>query len=180
MSTNYPITRTRIFLNGPKDWDEWIMLLESSALRYDIWQYVNPATPKDQLPRLIEPVRPTPTSVRELNIDGPYESFDTPAQNQTPTEAGNPKPIAKSMLTELEKDKLEELLDEYAHDYEKYLAQDQAYGLLRVRIQESVRREFLLAYCKEKDLYDMLVTLQNRFAQTAEHKEMSSSYDGTI
>jgi len=36
---------------------------------------------------------------------------------------------------------------------------------------EGVRREFLLAYCKKKDPYDMLIALRNRLAQTLEHKE---------
>ncbi len=88
-----------------------------------------------------------------------------------PAVTDNLQPLSKSDLRELEKDKLEELLERYTYDYKRYLAQDQAYKSLRVRIQESVRREFLLAYCKEKDPYDMLIALRNRLAQTPEHKE---------
>ncbi len=52
MSTNSSTTKTQVFLNGPKDWDEWIMLVEFAALKDDVWIYVNPATPKSNLPKL--------------------------------------------------------------------------------------------------------------------------------
>jgi hypothetical protein len=129
MSQISSIARTQVFLNGPKDWNEWIMLLEFAALKDDIWQYVDPATPKDKLPELSEPIRLTPTFARELDIDGLYAlvrtpTVRTPTESETPTEVGNPKPIARSKLTELEKDKLEELLEEYSHNYKKATCQE--------------------------------------------------------
>jgi hypothetical protein len=45
------------------------MLLEFAALKDDIWEHVDPATLKDQLPKLVQPVQPTPTFVQSLNID---------------------------------------------------------------------------------------------------------------
>jgi hypothetical protein len=87
MSTSSPsIVKTQIFLNGPKDWDEWIMLLKFVALNSDVWKYVNPETPLDKLLKLIEPVRPTLTFVQAMKLS----TLSTPNSSSTPTEAEDP------------------------------------------------------------------------------------------
>jgi hypothetical protein len=87
MSTNPTAIKTHVFLNSPKDWDEWIMLLEFAALKNDVWKYVNPATPKSDLPRLTEPIRPTPSFVQSLRLNRPYRATPAPDSivSDTPT-----------------------------------------------------------------------------------------------
>jgi hypothetical protein len=62
-------------------------------------------------------------------------------------------------------------MDKYTLSYKKFLVQELAHNQLRSRIQESVQREFLLAYCKSEDPYEMLVALRYRLAQTDKQKE---------
>ncbi len=84
-----------------------------------------------------------------------------------------PKPILtlRFQLTAIEKEAYDELLVKFKFKYKKYLMQECGYKKIHTRIQESVRREFLLAYCKSVDLYDTLIALQNRLEQTPKQKE---------
>jgi hypothetical protein len=86
------IVKTQIFLNRPKDWDEWIMLLKFAAVNSDVWKYVNPETPLDKLPKLIELVRLTLTFVRVMKLS----TLSTPDSSSTPTEAEDPVRLTKS------------------------------------------------------------------------------------
>jgi hypothetical protein len=93
MSTSsLSIVKTQIFLNGPKDWDEWIMLLKFAALNSDVWKYVNPETLLDKLPKLIEPVRPTLTFVQAMKLS----TLSMLDSSSTPTEAEDPVRLTKS------------------------------------------------------------------------------------
>ncbi len=66
MSASPLTVRTQIFLNGPKDWDEWILLLKHAALKDNIWEFIDPDTLKDKLPKLVELIEPTPASIRAM------------------------------------------------------------------------------------------------------------------
>ena len=160
--------RTQIFLNSPKDWDEWILLLETEATRQRIWVYVNPKTPLSELPKLTEPVRPNAAAVRALFPAA--TGVSTPARSISSTPAPEP-PVTKSTLKPAERDLYDELYEDYLRSYKEYKKKEQALLDLRVRIQESVRREFLLAYCRGDNSYEILVALRDRLAQTPEHKE---------
>jgi hypothetical protein len=48
--------RVAIILNGSNDWDEWLEVVRTKALGNDIWEFVNPATAKAELPTLAEPL----------------------------------------------------------------------------------------------------------------------------
>ncbi len=121
------------------------MLLRHAAQKDDLRLYINPATPKDKLSKLVEPIRPTPMFVRGLGIDRPPQLVaNTPASTQSSStlSAGGTflasstgdtsqsptleigiqltRRIPKSALTDIEKDVLEELLDDYAHEYKRH------------------------------------------------------------
>ena len=34
--------KAAVILDTPKDWDEWIFLVETKATYSDVWQYINP------------------------------------------------------------------------------------------------------------------------------------------
>jgi len=93
------------------------MLLKFAALNSDVWKYINPETPLDKLPKLIEPVRPTLTFVRAMKLS----TLSTPDSSSTPTEAEDPVRLTKSQLTNIKKDVLKELIDEYTPSYKKFL-----------------------------------------------------------
>jgi hypothetical protein len=65
--TSQPFTQaitTTVILSGQPDWDEWINLIRLRARAGDVWEYVDPSTKQDQLPRLLEPVYPRPSDVK--------------------------------------------------------------------------------------------------------------------
>jgi len=55
---------TTVILSNQADWDEWIDLIRLRARTGDVWEYVDPSTKQDQLPRLLEPVFPRPQDVK--------------------------------------------------------------------------------------------------------------------
>ncbi len=61
----------------------------------------------------------------------------------------------------IEKEAYDELLAKYKFEYKKYLVQEHGYKKIHTCIQESVRQEFLLAYCKSTDPHNTLIALQN-------------------
>ena len=65
MSTS--TTRSQVILSGSKDWDEWLELIKTAALKAKVWPYINPSTSRDSLPVLTAPIRPTPTTVHQSN-----------------------------------------------------------------------------------------------------------------
>jgi hypothetical protein len=47
--------RVAIILNSLNDWDEWIEVVKTKAMRFKIWDYINSAIVKDQLSILERP-----------------------------------------------------------------------------------------------------------------------------
>jgi hypothetical protein len=52
-----------VILLSPEDWDSWIEIKKTMAMKSGIWPYVNPNGPKGVLQ---EPVKPIPSFVREM------------------------------------------------------------------------------------------------------------------
>ncbi len=71
----------------------------------------------------------------------------------------------------IKKEAYNKLLVKYKFKYKKYLMQEHRYKKIHICIQESIYQEFLLAYCKSTDLYNILITLQNQLEQISEQKE---------
>ncbi|KAI0992344.1 hypothetical protein K3495_g15842, partial [Podosphaera aphanis] len=64
MNSDYDpaVTRVTIILNNPGDWFSWLFVRKDSCRRNDIWQYVDPDTPRNQVPQLKEPIEPQVSS----------------------------------------------------------------------------------------------------------------------
>jgi hypothetical protein len=62
-----------VILKDAEDWLEWIEVIKSAAIGLEIWDYINPATENERLPKLEEPAWPMPSTVKagisELNED---------------------------------------------------------------------------------------------------------------
>ncbi|VCU40657.1 Bgt-20919-3, partial [Blumeria graminis f. sp. tritici] len=58
------VTRVTVVLDKPGDWFDWLFIRKDSCFRHDLWQYVNPETPRHSLPVLTEPPEPGLTSYK--------------------------------------------------------------------------------------------------------------------
>src|SRR5579862_240664 len=56
------VTKVTVVLNTPADWYNWLFLRKDTCRHHKLWQYVDPDTPKEDLPELIPPVEPNYTS----------------------------------------------------------------------------------------------------------------------
>ena len=52
------VTRVTIILDTPNDWPSWLFIRKDSCRRHELWQYVDPDTSKDQLPKLTALLEP--------------------------------------------------------------------------------------------------------------------------
>ncbi|KAI1005480.1 hypothetical protein K3495_g2732 [Podosphaera aphanis] len=57
-------SRISVILHHNDDWEPWIELIKTSALKYNIWKYVDPNSKDEDIPSITEPERPTPSSIR--------------------------------------------------------------------------------------------------------------------
>ena len=44
-----------MILNDAQDWLEWIEVIKFPVIGLEIWEYINPVTAKERLPKLEEP-----------------------------------------------------------------------------------------------------------------------------
>jgi len=51
--------KSTVILSNPSDWDEWLEIIKTKAAGGEVWEFVDPATAKDELPTLTEPTIPT-------------------------------------------------------------------------------------------------------------------------
>ena len=65
MDSDPAVTRATIILDKPTDWLNWLFIRKDSCRRHELWQYVNPETPEDQIPSLKEPREPLVTEYSE-------------------------------------------------------------------------------------------------------------------
>jgi hypothetical protein len=65
-STYTSTTKVTVTLVDTNDWYDWITTIKVKAQGEGIWQYIDPSTPKESLPRLEEPARPSYKQVQEI------------------------------------------------------------------------------------------------------------------
>ena len=66
MSTDQAVItaqRVTVVLNTQNDWEEWLEIVKSKAYKNEIWDFVNPSTPKAGLPTLEMPTEPKVSDV---------------------------------------------------------------------------------------------------------------------
>src|SRR6266576_3248663 len=142
-----PVTTHTVILASPNDWDEWIGIIKRKASANQIWKYVDPSTPADELPKLEEPTRASPQDVNS----------------------------EKTKLLELDEDEKEELrmlrLD-HRDNLKLYRKQLSALDTLCSQIQSSISRTYLVYTLKSDTTYDVLVSLKQRVAPTDEARKI--------
>jgi len=132
-------TKVNVILKDAEDWLEWIEVIKSAAIGLEIWEYIDPATIRELLPKLEEPVWPTPATVK---------------QGAT----------GISQLTADEKDTYKSLKQSYHRSVTKYDTRRTGLGEIRIRIQESLTRSTLQHTLRKNSPYDMLVALRTQYA----------------
>ena len=55
--------KVNVILDKPSDWLQWFFIIEDIAKTNEVWQYIDPAMKKDDLPKLEPPKRPTPKDI---------------------------------------------------------------------------------------------------------------------
>ncbi len=56
-------SKINVILNQPSDWIQWFFIVQDTAETNKVWQYIDPSTKKDKLPKLEPPSRPTPRDI---------------------------------------------------------------------------------------------------------------------
>ena len=145
-TTQMTTTPVTVILTTHADWDEWIEVIKTMARGKDIWEYVNPKTPKRSLPILTPPELPTIQSISE-----DAESYSSLS------------------ATNREFYRLER--QSYHQDRTEYLETKKNLVNFCTRIQQLVSRQNLSITFKCDTPYDMLVKLHDRFAPTDQTRE---------
>jgi len=57
-------SKINLILDKPSDWIQWYFVVQDTAKNNEVWEYIDPSTKKDALPKLETPKRPTPADVR--------------------------------------------------------------------------------------------------------------------
>jgi len=115
--------------------------VKSKAYENEIWDFVNPSTPKAGLPTLEMPTEPKVSDV-------------------------NPAKTCISKLKDLEKDTYQMLIHQYKQKVKIYNQKKAALQNLQFFIQEFISRVYLNQIFKSETVHDMLIGLKNRVIST--------------
>jgi hypothetical protein len=129
------------------DWDEWIDLIRLRARTADVWEYVDPSTSQDELPRLLEPVFPKPSNVKSGKT-------------------------SYAALSEDEKDELRILREGHRSVEKEYKKQKAALTSLRSYITSVVARNINTYILGIDSVYETLVALKGRVAPTDSARQL--------
>jgi hypothetical protein len=64
MATTQTASRKELILTNHEQWDTWILSLRSKVDRYNLWPYLDPDAAAADVPKLIQPTRPTYDTVK--------------------------------------------------------------------------------------------------------------------
>ena len=56
-------SKINVILDKPSDWLQWFFIIQDTAKTNEVWEYIDPATKKDDLPKLEPLKRPTPKDI---------------------------------------------------------------------------------------------------------------------
>ena len=135
-----------VILTGGATYIKWREVMKTKANKEDLWRYIDPDTPQDQLPKLVQPPMPVPADVKADIIITP---------SVTPTEDGRATPrgarivslTRKAKFSDLDADEKEELRllrETWSYELKTYQRQSEAYRGLGAIIQASIDHKYLL------------------------------------
>jgi hypothetical protein len=162
-------TKTAIVLKDSKDWPKWFAVTMSAAQEHDLAPYVDPYKSKRNLAELVQPIRPTAADIRPPTAppgNGHSQPEGTPSSTQsTVTPGGSPVvSITYKDLNEAERTQLNLETQIYLHELRSYEEHTKAMGRLRTKVMETTHPDNFHYILGKDSVYDMLVSLKNRFA----------------
>lgn len=69
------VTKTSIILRRPVDWPRWLLIIRAYADQYELWEYVDPDLPIDQL-KTLEAEKPKKVPVKKFKRPEPEEEVE--------------------------------------------------------------------------------------------------------
>ena len=132
-------TTARTILKVPTDWIPWLEMVKSTAITGQIWEFVNPSTVVGNLPPLVEPTWPEPSSL-------------TRTQDE----------IDSGILTTAHKEELSEKRSLYKVQLNRYDQRRASLAHLHRFIQETVHPDHIHHTFECDTVYEILANLQKR------------------
>jgi hypothetical protein len=155
-------SQSSVILHTEKDWDSWIELIKSAALKFELWEYINPYTAKDKVPVLSEPEQPSPTSIR---------GTATPAEQREGSSSLTISEIRFSDLNASEQTQLQMLQSIYLHQLRKHERRVEAMGEVRNKVQNTIHKDNF-GYTRDcNTVWEMVYNLKERFAPNDKARE---------
>lgn len=147
MTSSITIQKNTPILTSPSDWDSWFSVIRSKAKSNNIWQFIDPTTKKEDLPKLVEPRFPLPTMIK-------------------------PTATTDESLTSAELLQLMTLRADYPDAKKQWRHQKQALLNICVIIKESIAIQHLV-YVEDCDdsAYEMIKALHLRLAPTDQSRK---------
>ena len=141
----------------------------SAAQEHDLAPYVDPYKSKRNLAELVQPIRPTAADIRPPTAppgNGQNQPEGTPSSTQSQaTPGGSPvASITYKDLNEAERTQLNLETQIYLHELRSYEEHSKAIGRLRTKVIETTHPDNFHYILGKESVYDMLVSLKNRFA----------------
>ena len=146
-------SNTALILVTEKDWDAWISLIHTASMKFDLWDYINPSTPKALLPVLSRPSKPTPGDVKAtagaqtLRASSNTQDDSVPIGTAQPTPSTLDTPEATIRLSALTPGELlvfEALMRDFEYKRRQYNRRVDAIAELCARIQSSVYKHYII------------------------------------
>ena len=141
-----------IVLKGEENWHDYIDGAETVGRKSDIWDYINPNTPRLALPTLQAPTEPR-------------------FEDVCPQIDGNTDPITLNDLNANQLSRFNFLISQYNIKEKKYYAKKALIDDMRYQIQQTVQVEHFVYTTGCETTYDVLVNLKKRFEPSTTIRE---------
>lgn len=148
--SNTESTKAAIILDKPSDWHTWLTTIRMKSKEENLWKYANPDTPIEELPRVIEPHKPTIHDVK-------------------------PDAAAYSDLTADQKFDYKWLYDTYTSELETYRRINNGLARMESLIISTIatRHIYLIDNCQSP--YECLKALQRMLAPSEDYRRLDIS-----
>jgi hypothetical protein len=141
-----------IILKGEENWHEYIDGAETVGRKSDIWDYINPNTPRLALPALLTPTEPQ-------------------FEDVCPRPEGSTDPITLNDLNANQLSRFNFLISQFNIKEKKYYAKKALIDDMRYQIQQTVQVEHFVYTTGCETTYDILVNLKKRFEPSTTIRE---------
>ena len=137
-------TSTQVILNGMKDWDDWMGVIRTMALGADVWDTLDPNKSEQDIKVLRAPTRPVISDVKVAA-------------------SGQPLVLYSELDTD-EREHFRQLQSDYMYDRREYDQKRKALEDIRIKIIESIKRDYITYTYNCTTVRSLLLILKDRIA----------------